>query len=100
MRPEVRHFPYLALLCIIFHMNTKSMNYESISTIVRSWPVSSRLTLVQDVLQSIEAEIEEKPTPKKTLHLALGLLKTDAPPPTDEEVAQWLDEHRIEKYGS
>ena len=34
-----------------------------------------------------------------SVKLLLGRMKTDQPPPADEEVAQWLDEHRMEKYG-
>lgn len=36
---------------------------------------------------------------QRTLDRALGLLATDQPAPTDEEVEQWLEEHRQEKYG-
>ncbi len=28
-----------------------------------------------------------------------GLLRTDRPAPNDETVKQWIDEHRMEKYG-
>jgi len=28
-----------------------------------------------------------------------GLLKTDPPPPDDETIKQWIDEHRMEEYG-
>ena len=34
-----------------------------------------------------------------TLPKALGLLASDRPAPTDEQVQAWLDEHRMEKYG-
>lgn len=76
-----------------------TINYESILKTIRSWPVSSQLTLMQDVLRSMEDEIQAKPKPKNTLEKALGLLATDSPPPTDEEVEQWLHERRMEKYG-
>ena len=35
----------------------------------------------------------------KTLQEALGLLAKGGPAPSDAEIQQWLDEHRIEKYG-
>jgi hypothetical protein len=35
----------------------------------------------------------------KTLQEALGLLSKSGPTPSDAEIQQWLDEHRIEKYG-
>jgi len=33
-----------------------------------------------------------------SLKLLLGRMKTSHPAPSDEEVAQWLDEHRMKKY--
>ena len=30
----------------------------------------------------------------------IGLAAGEKPPPTDEEVRRWIDEHRMEKYGS
>ncbi len=41
----------------------------------------------------------DRPRKKQTLSQALGLLATSAPPPSEEEVKQWLEEHRTEKYG-
>lgn len=81
-------------------MATQLLTHENIVKTVQTWPNAHRLRLVQDILHSIEAEIEAQPLPKKTLEMALGLLATDNPPPTDEEVVQWLDEYRMEKYGS
>ena len=35
---------------------------------------------------------------RNTLDKAWGLLATDRPAPSDAEVEQWLNEHRMEKY--
>lgn len=35
-----------------------------------------------------------------TIDEALGLLATEQPAPSDSEVEQWLEEHRMEKYYS
>lgn len=51
---------------------------------------------MQDVLKTLEPEA--RPRKKQTLSQALGLLETSAPPPTDEEIKQWLEEHRAEKF--
>lgn len=73
-------------------------NYESVVDTVRSWPVAQRLTLVQDVLATLAPDITPLPrTP--TLARALGLLATDAPAPSDEDIAILLDQRRQERFG-
>lgn len=79
--------------------NSTSQNYETVVEIVHNWPLEQRFALVQDVLESMSTEIGRKPRKRKTLHKALGLLTTGAPPPTDKEIQRMLDERRTEKYG-
>jgi len=80
------------------HMDTAAIpSYETILKIVSSWPVEQRLRLVQDVRKTIPPGVPHSRLP--TLHRALGLLATDRSAPSDEEIAQWLEEHRLEKYG-
>ncbi len=63
---------------------------------IRSWPQPMRLSLAARILQSLEAE---QARPKKSLADLVGILETDKPPPTDEEVEQILEEERTRKYG-
>ena len=75
-------------------------NYKAVIKIVRDWPPASRFSLVQDVLKTLVLEEVEKSRSKRnTLEKALGLLLTNQAAPSDVEVQQWLDEHRMEKYG-
>lgn len=78
-------------------MMNQSPTYQQVLEIVSQWPDARRFTLVQDVLKTLEPEA--CPRKKQTLSQALGLLATSAPPPSDEEVKQWLEEHRTQKYG-
>jgi hypothetical protein len=78
-------------------MMNSSLTYQQILEAVRQWPDARRLTLVQDVLKTLEPEARLRQ--KQTLPQALGLLETSAPPPSDEEIRQWLEDHRTEKYG-
>ncbi len=55
-----------------------------------------RLSLAAKILQSLEAE---QTRPKKSLADLVGILETDKPPPTDEDVEQILEEERMRKYG-
>ncbi len=61
-------------------------------------PPSDRLALVSAIIESLQ----EQPVPRVDRSSAIqrmrGLLKTDQPAPTDEEVAAMLDERRMEKY--
>lgn len=74
---------------------SEDVNYEVILAAVQQWPAPQQMALVQDVLKTLELARPRQ----ATLSRALGLLATDQPAPTDEEVKQWLDEHRMEKYG-
>ena len=51
-----------------------------------------RLSLAAKILQSLEAE---QTRPKKSLADLVGILETDKPPPTDEDVEQILEEERM-----
>ncbi len=77
---------------------TENTAYDGVLKIVRQWPFEQRIALVQDVLETIDRRIEPPGSPRSTLSQALGLLATDQPAPTDAEIKQWLDEHRVEKY--
>lgn len=73
--------------------------YEAVLQTIRQWPLERRLSLVQDVIRTMKSDMEQPRSKKDTLSSALGLLATDRPAPSDEEVQRWLDEHRLEKYG-
>jgi hypothetical protein len=74
-------------------------DYNTILQIVRDWPPRQRFNLVQEVLKTLTPEETSKRPQRRTLDQALGLLATDRPAPTDAEIAQWLDERRVERYG-
>jgi uncharacterized protein (DUF433 family) len=57
-----------------------------------------RLTRARQESEII-ARVEPPKQRRRTLDRALGLLATDGPAPTDDEIKQWLDDHRMEKYG-
>lgn len=78
---------------------TETTSYEAVIEIVRNWPPASRFSLVQDVLKTLAPDVKNPRSKRNTLEKALGLLATSQPVPSDAEVQQWLDEHRMEKYG-
>jgi hypothetical protein len=74
-------------------------NYQQVLRTVRRWSAERRFALVQDVIDTLATEIGPARAPRETLDRALGLLATDQPPPSDEDVERWLQERRMERYG-
>ncbi len=74
-------------------------SYERVISIVRSWPAPQRLTLIQDLLATLVPDVATARQRPPTLARALGLLGTDQPAPSDEDIARLLDERRRERYG-
>lgn len=68
--------------------------------IIRRWPAGRRLALARQILQTLEEDLPSGPPQKKGLSALLGLLRTDGPPPTDEECERLRDEELLRKYGS
>jgi dihydroneopterin aldolase len=73
-------------------------NYKSVLNIIQGWSQEQRVSLVQDVLKTLSNEMKTD-EPKETLKKALSLLNPVIPAPSDSEIKEWLEEHRMEKYG-
>ena len=59
--------------------------------------VIDRLELVNSIIYSLQEELRPRNLEGITERMT-GLLKTDAPPPTDAEVEAMLEERLVEKY--
>lgn len=76
-----------------------SMSWEELRKEAYQLSVSDRLLLVEAIVHSLSNELRpHPPVPKGTLTGLRGLLKSDSPPPTDEEVKAILEERLEEKY--
>lgn len=73
--------------------------YENVLHLVASWPAERRMSLARDILASVREQSSLLKVPRNTADRALGLARTDGPPPDDAEVARILDEARMAKYG-
>jgi hypothetical protein len=62
------------------------------------WPVGKRLALAQQILRTIEGELNAAPPRSKSLMDLMGLLKTEGSPPTDEECRRILEDELLGKY--
>jgi hypothetical protein len=61
-------------------------------------PPSDRLALISVIVESLRESPVSKSERSAAIERMRGLLKTDQPAPTDEEVAAMLEERRVEKY--
>ncbi|NES96856.1 MAG: hypothetical protein F6K32_16785 [Desertifilum sp. SIO1I2] len=59
---------------------------------------SDRLALVSAIIESLQNTPITKADRSSAIQRMRGLLKTDQPTPTDQDVAAMLEEWRVEKY--
>jgi hypothetical protein len=77
---------------------TESGKIEAVVNELRNWPRSERLRLARMILETLEAHHASAPPRQGSLKGLLGILKTDAPVPTDEECRVILEEELIKKH--
>ncbi|MUG92334.1 hypothetical protein F7734_07640 [Scytonema sp. UIC 10036] len=64
----------------------------------RKLSVSDRLELIRALVESLQDTSRQQPERTRIIKQMKGLLKTDQPAPTDEQVEAMLEERRVEKY--
>lgn len=75
---------------------------ETILKAIEAWPREDQVALAQAILKrstSIPPSRDAMAPQRPTWREMVGLASNGQTPPSDEEVARWLDEHRSEKYG-
>ncbi|HLB46164.1 MAG TPA: hypothetical protein VJL59_03970 [Anaerolineales bacterium] len=78
-------------------MITRPVSKEEIIAALEQLPLE-RWAEVSEFIEFLRFR-DNLPRPKRaTLPLALGLLATGQPPPSEAEIERWLEERRIEKY--
>lgn len=61
-------------------------------------PPSDRLALVSAIIESLQDQPVSEADRSGAIQRMRGMLKTEQPAPTDEEVASMLEARRAEKY--
>ncbi|MTJ16358.1 MULTISPECIES: hypothetical protein [unclassified Dolichospermum] len=61
-------------------------------------PESDRLELVRAIIESLQNQPSQQSERTRIIKQMKGLLKTNQPAPTDEQVNAMLEQHRVEKY--
>lgn len=66
---------------------------------VKTWKPEVRIDLARQILETLVSPQIPPPTRTMSLEEIFGILKTDGPPPTDEECKEIIEEERMKKYG-
>jgi len=66
---------------------------------VRTWDPEMRIDLARRILETVGPSQIQPPPQTMSLDEVIGIAKTDAPPPTDEDCKKILEEERTKKYG-
>jgi len=68
---------------------------------IETWPVEEQVSLARLILERAAVSNLTPPEAhqRSTWQAMYGLAANRQAAPTDEQVAQWLDERRMEKYG-
>lgn len=74
------------------------MLFQELKEQVFKLPSSDRLALVIAIIESLQNQPIFGSDRSGAIQRMRGLLKTDQPAPTDEQVAAMLEERRMEKY--
>ena len=81
-------------------MTAPTFDREAILRIVRQWPINEQVALADAILADAHAATEPVFQPPAVSSAALrGILATDQPAPSDEEIERILDEERMRRYG-
>lgn len=74
------------------------MSLQELKKQVFKLSVSERLSLINAIIESLQEIPIFTSNRSQAIGRMRGLLKTDKPAPTDEEIAVMLEERRLEKY--
>jgi len=70
---------------------------------IQSWPSPMRIALARRILETLENPPVQQPPLERphgpTAAEIAVMFKAEKPAPDDATVKQWIDEHRMEKYG-
>lgn len=77
----------------------ETADYWGVLKKVHAWPAELRLALAEAVLHSLHRELHPNGARSVPVEKVLGMAAGKGPPPSDATIKQWIEEHRLEKYG-
>lgn len=79
-------------------MASQAADPEAILRAIEGRTLEDQVALADRILQRART-LPPPPLPHLSWHQMIGIAATGKPAPSDEEVAQWLDDYRTQKYG-
>ena len=80
-------------------MSAPVSDYDRVLGQVRSWPPQMRINLAQDILRSLQDEFHPAAPRGVPAEEVRGMAAREGPPPDEETIQRWIEEHCAEKYG-
>ena len=83
-------------------MATTPLDRDTILRAVESWLLDEQVTLARTILARASAQrgnTLDQTGGQSTWDALYGIASNGQTPPSDKQVAEWLDERRMEKYG-
>lgn len=77
----------------------QSPEYADVLGRVRSWSPEMRLSLAEELLRSLHPVVRPSGPRGVPAEQVRSIGAGKGPPPDDETVERWIEEHRMEKYG-
>ena len=78
-------------------MTIPATETQKILRVIETWPTKDQIAFAQMILERTRTRGTHTGHP--AWRQMAGLASTDRENPSDEDVARWLEEHRVEKYG-
>lgn len=85
-------------------MNVREPRLDEVVQAVRQWPPQMRISLACAILQTVDSSELQGPGSGgphrgRPVEELIGLGAGSGEPPSHEVVKQWIDEHRMGKFG-
>lgn len=77
----------------------QTSEFEGILAQVRAWAPEMRLALAEELLRTLHPVLRPSGPRGVPAEQVRGLAAGAGPAPDDDTVRQWIQEHRMEKYG-
>jgi hypothetical protein len=72
--------------------------YSKVLKAVSAWPAEERASLAHALIDTLKPQFSSHQQ-RPALEQLVGIARGPGPAPTDEQVKQWVDDARTQKYG-
>jgi hypothetical protein len=77
---------------------TERIEFEHVLSRVQAWTPEMRRSLAEQLLRSLQPAVPTAGLRGMPVEQVRGIAANDRPPPDDDTVKRWIEDHRAEKY--